>query len=117
MTMSAARPTVNRGPTTVDDVSMRRHANEMVAAYVEHFRFRVLQDAMAEGTATYWRRRAEQFAAVGNGRCDDIAAACRNRATVALLTGDVIFASDLLTRELILTTELFAALPEGSGSA
>jgi hypothetical protein len=30
---------------------------------VDHFRFRVLQDAFAEATASYWRRRAEQFRA------------------------------------------------------
>jgi|LULE01.1.fsa_nt_gb hypothetical protein len=54
-------------------------------AYVEHFRTRVLQDALAEATASYWNRRAATFAAVGNARCDAIAAACRNRAAVALL--------------------------------
>jgi hypothetical protein len=29
------------------------------SAYVEHFRFRVLQDALTEATAIYWKRRAE----------------------------------------------------------
>lgn len=29
--------------------------------HLEHFRFRVLQDAMVEATTIYWRRRAEQF--------------------------------------------------------
>jgi hypothetical protein len=29
--------------------------------YVEHFRGRVVQDALAEATAVYWRRRAEAF--------------------------------------------------------
>lgn len=31
--------------------------------FVEHFRQRVLQDALAEATATYWRRRAQTFLA------------------------------------------------------
>jgi hypothetical protein len=31
--------------------------------YVEHFRYRVLQDALSEATAAYWRRRAETFEA------------------------------------------------------
>jgi hypothetical protein len=53
-------------------------------AYVQHFRERVLQDALAEATAAYWLRRAAQFEAVGNARCDEIARACRNRATVSL---------------------------------
>ncbi len=52
--------------------------------YVEHFRGRVMQDALTEATAAYWTRRAEQFEAVGNERCDEIAQACRNRAAVAL---------------------------------
>ncbi len=29
--------------------------------YVEHFRFRVLQDALTEATADHWRRRATSF--------------------------------------------------------
>lgn len=30
-------------------------------SHVEHFRSRVLQDALADATAAYWRRRAETF--------------------------------------------------------
>lgn len=52
--------------------------------YVEHMRARVLQDALAEASASYWRRRAETFAAVGTPACDEIAQACRNRATLSL---------------------------------
>lgn len=48
--------------------------------YVEHFRARVLQDALNEAMPRYWLRRAEQFAAVGTPRCDAIATACRNKA-------------------------------------
>ena len=51
-----------------------------LAAHVEHFRARVLQDAIETATAAHWNRRAEQFAAVGNARCDEIALACRNHA-------------------------------------
>lgn len=51
-----------------------------LAAYVEHFRARVLQDALSEAMPAYWSRRAEQFAAVGTPRCDEIATACRNAA-------------------------------------
>lgn len=56
--------------------------SEDVSAYVAHFRWRVLQDALAEGTARYWLRRARTFAAVGTKGCDEIAQACRNAAEV-----------------------------------
>lgn len=52
--------------------------------YAEHFRARVLQDALNEATAVYWRRRAAAFDAVGNEECDVIAKACRNRAALML---------------------------------
>lgn len=29
--------------------------------YVEHFRYRVMADALQEATANYWRRRARTF--------------------------------------------------------
>lgn len=51
--------------------------------HLEHFRLRVLQDAVIEGTRLYWLRRANQFAAVGNARADEIARACRNAAALA----------------------------------
>ena len=51
-----------------------------VAEHVEHFRWRVLQDALAEATATYWERRAAAFAIVGNALCDQVAQNCRNHA-------------------------------------
>lgn len=51
-----------------------------LAAYVEHFRARVLQDALNEALPSYWLRRAETFAAVGNTACDEIATACRAKA-------------------------------------
>jgi hypothetical protein len=52
--------------------------------YVAHFRTRVLQDALAQATAAYWRRRAVQFAMVGTPACDEIAEACYNASRIAL---------------------------------
>ena len=34
---------------------------------IEHFRARVLQDALTEATATYWLRRAQDFERVAEG--------------------------------------------------
>lgn len=51
--------------------------------HVEHFQRRVLQDALNEACAGYWRRRAEQFELVGTAACDEVARACRNRALLA----------------------------------
>ncbi len=59
-----------------------------LAEYVDHFRLRLLQDAILEATSAYWSRRAEQFERVGNARCDEVATACRARASIALLQGD-----------------------------
>ena len=47
---------------------------------IEHFRQRVLQDALTEATAQYWERRATQFTQVGTPDCDMIAENCRNHA-------------------------------------
>jgi len=54
-----------------------------LAEYVAHFQARVVQDALTEATSAYWIRRARQFEAVGNDRCDEVALACRARASVA----------------------------------
>lgn len=56
-----------------------------LADYVDHFRARVLQDAIAEATASYWLRRAATFDAVGTQSCESIAQACRNAASLALV--------------------------------
>jgi hypothetical protein len=76
-----------------------------LAGYVEHFRMRVVQDALAEATATYWHRRAAAFENAmpkpddftGNATAEDVEAqrwriaatelACRQRAAVSLLGG------------------------------
>ena len=52
-------------------------------------RERVLQDALNEATAAYWRKRAEDFRRVGTPECREVARACENRARVSLLGGDV----------------------------
>lgn len=43
-------------------------------------------DALLEGSARYWLKRAEDFDRVGNAKCDEIARACRNKA--ALIRND-----------------------------
>jgi hypothetical protein len=71
--------------------------------YHQRFRHRVVQDAVAEATAAYWRRRAETFQcarprasdwpgqataadlAAQDRRLAVIAAACHQRAQLALL--------------------------------
>ena len=70
--------------------------------HVEHFRQRVLADALQEATAAYWHRRAEAFEAalprpgdyMGQAsseeyearrmRVAEVASACRVRAAVSL---------------------------------
>ncbi len=68
---------------------------DKLAAYIEHFRGRVLQDALLEATANYWLRRAKTFEAVGNPRCDEIALACRRHATLVPLGDDELVAAAL----------------------
>lgn len=80
---------------------------DKLVGYVDHFRCRLLQDALNEATAVYWLRRAAAFEAAlprvgdytGRADCDEvaaralrlaaIAAACRNRAAVSLLVDDI----------------------------
>lgn len=77
-----------------------------LAENVEHFRQRVLQDALSEAMASYWQRRAQMLEwampragefhgratrAELEGRCARLrveADACRNRARVAELGGE-----------------------------
>lgn len=56
---------------------------------LEQSAHRFLQDAFSEATASYWIRRAEQFDAVGNERCDRIAEACRQRAALAAIQDEI----------------------------
>ena len=76
-----------------------------LARHVEHFRARVVQDALAEADAAYWLRRADAFDAARPRRGDfhgrasrqelaqrdqrlaETAAACRARAAVSLVGG------------------------------
>jgi hypothetical protein len=39
-------------------------------------------DALLEGSARYWEKRAGDFAKVGTPKCDTIAQACRNKAAL-----------------------------------
>lgn len=77
-----------------------------LSQHVEHFRYRVLADALQEATAAYWQRRAETLEAAlprvgdftGNATPEDLderrmrlaaaALACRQRATLSLLGGE-----------------------------
>lgn len=74
-----------------------------LADYLDHFRWRVLQDGLAEATATYWLKRADDFeqakpvepaggwatpaaaerARLQWKRCEETAQACRNAAEMA----------------------------------
>lgn len=77
-----------------------------LTAYIEHFRKRVVQDALTEATADYWIKRAETFEAArhrpgvdfpGDASLDQLrerwhqltatAEACRRRATFSLIGG------------------------------
>ena len=94
--------------------------NRAIALDVEHFRLRVLSDALSEASHCYWLRRAAAFEAARPKPVDDfagrasqaelagqdaelaaIATACRNRAAVALVTLDDV-------RELLWTEEAAA---------
>jgi hypothetical protein len=66
---------------------------------VEHFRHRVLQDALSEATSSYWLKRATDFAAVGTPACDEIAQACRHRAELALIGSTWPELDDVLAEE------------------
>jgi len=85
-----------------------------IVADVEHFRRRVLQDALAEATAMNWERRACAFEAAlprqgdftGRATPDEVyaramrvsavAKACRHRATLGLGADDVELLDDVL---------------------
>ena len=78
-----------------------RSISTELAAYVDHFRARVVQDALAQATVAHWLRRAEAFESAAPrpddypgqataddlaqavARCAEIARACRNRAVLA----------------------------------
>ena len=65
----------------------------------EHFRRRVLEDALNEACSTYWLRRADDFNVVGTPEADEIAEACRHRAELALIGGDWPELDDLLSED------------------
>lgn len=72
---------VTRPPT-----GWRPVIGEDLVPYELWFMRRVLQDAWTEATEAYWLRRAAAFDAVGTPACDEIARACRNRASLADLS-------------------------------
>jgi hypothetical protein len=96
------------------------NTTENAQPFVEHFRARVLQDALNEATASYWLRRARQFEAARpepdefHGEATrlqlrakwyeltEAAEACRHRAAVSLVVQDEI------------APEVWAALREAS---
>ena len=70
-----------------------------LADEVEHFRRRVLQDALNEACAAYWIRRAEDFEKVGTSACDEVAKACRHRAELSLIGGTFPEVDDVLSED------------------
>lgn len=76
---------------------------EAIVEHATHFQHRVIQDALADATATYWHRRAAAFEAArpragdyrgqatladlraADQRCAETAEACRVRATASLI--------------------------------
>ncbi len=91
-----------------------------IVAYVDHFRHRVIADALAEATSTYWLKRADDFEWArpsladfpGDATLDqrrakwreltEVATACRNRAAVSLLQADGLAAEvDLVLEGLV----------------
>lgn len=96
-------PAANRGPSKSlagDNLSLADATDKL--SYVDHFRARVLQDALTEAMRSYWLRRADAFEAAMHkpgdfpGLCsvDQIAAtnerlaakatACRNHASICI---------------------------------
>ena len=87
-----------------DDPRARTGLVELVD-YIEHFQKRVVQDALTEASAGYWRGRADRFEAAmpragdftgqateadlltQRDRLEQTATACRARAEVSLLGG------------------------------
>jgi len=95
-----------------NDTMAARRARSVVT-YAEHFAWRVLQDALNEASATYWRRRAEALRAarhregdyLPDGRLEaartrwreltEAARACDNAASFLEAYGNEIFAADV----------------------
>lgn len=89
-----------------------------IVEHLDHFQHRVIQDALSEGTAAYWRRRAETFRNArptlgefhGNLTAEqlrakwleltEIADACDARAELALMGDEAIPEIDAVLREV-----------------
>jgi len=81
--------------------------NTSLVEHVEHFQRRLIADALAEATSSYWLKRADHFEWArpsltdfpGDATLDqrrakwreltEVATACRNRATVSLMQDDI----------------------------
>ena len=90
--------------------------------YVDHFRGRVLQDALVEATAAYWQRRGDVFDAARPRACDfpggateaDLDAARRRCGAVALACRQRAAATELYGIDDDLAYEVEAALREAA---
>lgn len=61
---------------------------------------RMLLDLLLECSAAYWRKRADEFAAVGTEAADEIARACWAKARFVEMGGETEEWAELLDREL-----------------
>lgn len=66
--------------------------------FVDHFRARVLQDALNEALPAYWLKRADTFAAVGNPACNATAETCRRHAE--FLTANPVYLTETIADEI-----------------
>lgn len=69
---------------------------DQIDQHIARFTATVLHQALLEGTARFWRRRAEEFATVGTPDCDQIAQACHHHADLITTTGLDAAAEDTL---------------------
>lgn len=79
------------------------------AGGLEHFRYRVLQDALAEALPAYWQRRAVSLQAVGTEQAAAAALACQRHAWLLEREG----APEHMLRELLRALEDASTQEEG----
>lgn len=76
---------------------------------LDHFRYRVLQDALAETLPAYWQRRAVALQAVGTDQAAGAALACRRHAWLLAREG----VPEHMLRELLQALEETLTQEEG----
>jgi hypothetical protein len=99
--------------STLTQTRQGRNASPDLAAYVEHFRTRVLQDALTEALRSTWLRRADAFEAAkhkpgdylgrrtmeqvhaDNRRLGEKAEACRRHASICIFQDDELLCEHL----------------------